>query len=150
MVVGGFAAVLHGHPRLTADIDLVLDLAPGPLDEALSVLEGLGLRPRAPVALREFSDPVRRRAWIEEKHLHVLALYDPENPMTEIDLFAEPPIAFDDLWRDSVEFDFGTYRVRAASLPHLISMKRRVGRPQDLLDVEALEAILAARRSGDA
>ena len=25
VIVGGFATVLHGHPRLTADIDLVLD-----------------------------------------------------------------------------------------------------------------------------
>ena len=28
VVVGGFATVLHGHARLTADIDLVIDLSP--------------------------------------------------------------------------------------------------------------------------
>jgi ABC-type tungstate transport system permease subunit len=27
VVVGGFATVLHGHARLTADIDLVIDRA---------------------------------------------------------------------------------------------------------------------------
>lgn len=26
VVVGGVAVVIHGHPRLTADIDLVIDL----------------------------------------------------------------------------------------------------------------------------
>lgn len=28
LVVGGVAVVLHGHPRMTADLDLVLELAP--------------------------------------------------------------------------------------------------------------------------
>lgn len=150
VVVGGFAAVLHGHPRLTADIDLVLDLEPEPALEAVRALKALGLRPRAPVDLLEFADPARRRVWVAEKQLHVLSLYDPSNPMVEVDLFAESPIDFEELWRDSVEFDLDTYRVRAASLPHLIAMKRKVGRPQDMLDVEALEAILASKKAGHA
>jgi hypothetical protein len=36
VVVGGLATVLHGHARLTADIDLVVDLAP---DEARKAVE---------------------------------------------------------------------------------------------------------------
>ena len=150
VVVGGFATVLHGHPRLTADIDLVLDLNPGAAQVAVRALEGAGLRPRAPVRLADFADPATRRSWIGDKHLHVLSLYDPARPLTEVDLFAESPLDFEELWGDSVAFDLGGYVVRAASIPHLIEMKRRVGRPQDLLDVEALEAILASRRSRDA
>jgi len=30
VVVGGVAVVLHGHARLTTDLDLVVDLAAGP------------------------------------------------------------------------------------------------------------------------
>ena len=35
VVVGGFATVLHGHARLTADIDLVIDLSPAEVRKAL-------------------------------------------------------------------------------------------------------------------
>lgn len=34
VVVGGVAVVLHGHPRLTADLDLVIDLAAEPASRA--------------------------------------------------------------------------------------------------------------------
>jgi hypothetical protein len=38
-VIGGIAVVLHGYVRTTTDIDLFI---PGPLEDAASVLEGLG------------------------------------------------------------------------------------------------------------
>ena len=57
VVVGGFATVLHGHARLTADIDLVIDLSPSEARKTLEVLVGLGFRPRAPVNPLAFADP---------------------------------------------------------------------------------------------
>jgi hypothetical protein len=74
VVVGGLAAVLHGQPRLTADVDLVLDLEP------------------APVELAEFADPERRRSWVRTQGLRVRSLFDPGQPMREVDLFAESPM----------------------------------------------------------
>ena len=56
LVVGGVAVVLHGHPRFTADLDLVLALDPQNLASAIAALEGLGLRPRAPVRLADFAN----------------------------------------------------------------------------------------------
>ena len=38
VVVGGLAAVLHGHARLTADIDLVVDLTPDEAKKAIQTL----------------------------------------------------------------------------------------------------------------
>jgi len=64
-VVGGVAVVLHGHLRFTAALDLVISLDRGNLSRGLRALEGLGYRPRAPVALDEFLDPEVRRTWIE-------------------------------------------------------------------------------------
>ena len=49
VVVGGVATVLHGYARLTADIDLILDLEESAAAKAMHTLAGLGLRPRVPV-----------------------------------------------------------------------------------------------------
>jgi aminoglycoside-2''-adenylyltransferase len=46
VVVGGLATVLHGHPRLTADVDLVIDLGSEPSRRAMTAFQALGLKPR--------------------------------------------------------------------------------------------------------
>jgi hypothetical protein len=145
VVVGGLATVLHGHPRLTADLDLVIDLERTAATRAMEALDELGLRPRAPVRLVDFADPDRRRSWIETKGLRVFSLYDPGMPMREVDLFVESPIDFELLWREAETMDLGSVRVRVASIPHLVALKRIAARPQDLLDIEALEEIQKRR-----
>lgn len=44
VLVGGLAVLLHGIDRLTAAIDLVVDLAPEAAANAVTTLLGLGLR----------------------------------------------------------------------------------------------------------
>ena len=58
-VVGG-VAVLHGHPRMTADLDIAVDLAPEAAAQSIAALTDLGLRPRVPVDASDFADPVAR------------------------------------------------------------------------------------------
>ena len=93
VVVGGFATVLHGHARLTADIDLVIDLSPAEVRKALDTLTGLGFRPRAPIEPLAFADPATRHQWIREKGMRVFSMWDPANPMREVDLFVEQRFA---------------------------------------------------------
>jgi hypothetical protein len=147
LVVGGVAVVLHGHPRFTADLDLVTALEAGELRRALSALSGLGYRPRAPVALEEILDPQTRQRWIREKNMIVLSLWSNDFPLTEVDLFIDPPFPFEAAYRRALRADLGGLGVSVASLADLIAMKRRAGRPKDLEDVRALEAI--ARELGD-
>lgn len=146
VVVGGVATVLHGYARFTADIDVILDFEPTQTAKALAALGGLGLKPRAPVTLEAFADPAQRAAWAREKGMTVLSLWDPSDPMREVDIFVEHPIPFDDLWRDSQLMELGSAVVRVASIAHLIEMKRIANRPEDQLDIEALTAILEAKR----
>lgn len=146
VVVGGLATVLHGHARLTADIDVIVEFEREGLTRLLNELTDLGLRPRPPVAATDFADPACRAAWIRDKGMRVFSFWDPQNPMRELDLFVEHPIDFEDLWSRSVLVEIGGTEARIASIEDLIALKRLAGRPQDLQDIQALESI--AKRHG--
>ena len=141
VVVGGVAVVLHGHPRMTVDLDLVIDLAAEPATRAIGALVELGMEPRLPVDPQAFADPVVRRVWAEERKLTVFTMLDPSDPLLEVDLFAETPIPFEELWEQAVTVQLQDQAVRVASIEHLITMKKAAGRPQDLADIAALEAL---------
>ena len=141
-MVGGLAVVLHGVARLTADLDLVVDLEPIEARRAVDALVSLGMRPRAPVDAADFADPRVRNTWISERHMRVFSMFDPGDALRDVDLFVQNSIDFEELWGRSVVVDVGNTTARIASIGDLIAMKRAVGRPQDLTDVEALEIII--------
>jgi hypothetical protein len=145
LVVGGLAAVLHGHARLTSDVDMIIDLEPDQARKAMEVLVNLGFQPRAPVDAGDFADPAVRAAWMAEKGMRVFSMWDPKNPMVEIDLFVDHPILFEELWTESEIMALNETTARVVSAQHLIQLKRLAGRPQDLQDAEALEAIQKER-----
>lgn len=145
VVVGDLAVLLHGLDRLTADVDLVVDLSPEAAAQAVSALTASGYRPLAPVPAIEFADPGKREAWRRERGMQVFSFWDTSNTRPTVDVFLESPIPFDELWRDAIEMPIGTARVRVASIAHLIRMKEAAGRPQDLADVARLRARLPSR-----
>ena len=142
VVVGGVATVLHGHARLTADVDLILDLEPEAAARAMRALAALGLQPRVPVDPADFADDRIRSGWIREKGMRVFSLFKPDDPLLSVDVFAEHPIDFEDLHERAEVCDIGTVAVRIASIPDLIHLKRLAGRPRDREDVAKLEEIL--------
>jgi predicted nucleotidyltransferase len=146
VVVGGLAVVLHGHARLTVDVDLVVDLDEGPAIRAIDALVGMGLRPRIPVNPRDFANRSVREAWIRDRGMQVFSMFDQSNPMRAVDLFVDHPVPFEELWSRSVEFELQETTVRVASIPDLIHLKRLAGRAQDQADIEQLEAILRAKK----
>jgi hypothetical protein len=142
VLVGGLAVVLHGIDRITADIDLALDLGAESVSEAVTALQGAGFRPMLPVDARQLGDPAVRRVWREERGMQVFSFWDPSHSRPSIDIFVESPIDFAELWRDAIEVPLDGVPLRVASIPHLIALKRIAGRPQDLADIEQLLTLL--------
>ena len=144
VIVGGLAVVLHGHRRLTADLDLVIDLTPVEAAKTISALEGLGLRPQLPVKASDLAEASIRDRWVRERGMLVFTLRDASG-YRAVDLLTDTPIPFPDLWQRAVEVVLEDTTVRIASIPDLIHMKRLAGRPKDWSDIEALESILEER-----
>lgn len=141
VVVGGVAVVLHGHPRFTADLDLVVSLDAANVDRLVSSLQRLGFRPAVPADPRGLADPQQRERWKSEQQALVLPFASPSFAGTTVDVFIEPPIEFEALWREARLVPLGRETLRIGSIPHLVEMKRGTGRPRDAEDVAALERL---------
>jgi len=143
-VVGGFAVSLHGIPRLTYDLDIVVLLDPPNLRRVDSALRSLGLAPRAPVELSDFADDDLRRAWLTERNLMALSYGDPADPLREVDVLVSPPVdSVPELVARAKLVAVGNLTVPLVAIPDLIQMKQRSDRAQDLADVAHLEQLLA-------
>ena len=145
VVVGGHAVRFHGHNRLTPDLDVVVDLEPEAARRAVDALTALGLKPRVPVDPKGFADPAVRRAWEEEKNMLVFSFYDPKDPLIGVDVFVKEFVPFAELYAGAELHGVGGTPVRVASIDHIVRMKQIAGRPQDQLDIHALQALRARK-----
>lgn len=138
VVVGGLAAVLHGVDRLTADVDVVVDLDADRMVDAIRAITAAGYRPMAPVDPVELADPDKRGAWQRDKGMKVFSFWDSTAARPTVDVLLECPIPFAELWRDSIGVPIGDLQVRIASREHLIRMKAASGRARDMEDIARL------------
>ena len=140
-VAGGVALVLHGVVRLTADLDLIVELSTENLRKFIRAINELGYKPKPPVDAEDFIDPLNRKAWKEEKGMEVFSFYHPKMPMNLIDVFVNEPIGFNEIESEIVLFKAKDIEIPVISKKHLKSLKRKANRPQDIADIEALEEI---------
>jgi len=143
LILGGAAVNLHGVPRMTADLDITIDLSAGNVDALVSAMEETGLRPSLPVDPHGIADPGQRRVWREEKNLEALTFQSSgsEAPYREVDIVLEPPISFEEMYQEKLRLEVDDVAVDVVSLDHLIAIKRGLAREQDRADVESLEKI---------
>ena len=140
IVVGGYAAVLHGSPRVTQDLDITFARDPPNLEALARVLTDLHARLYGADRDSPFVADERTLARVE-----LLTL---ETELGKLDLLALPAGAppYRDLREHAACFDVGGFLVRVADIPQLIAMKEIAGRPKDLADIADLDAIARLRR----
>jgi hypothetical protein len=143
VVVGGLAVIMHGHLRATRDLDVVVGLQPDNCAKAMDALGGIGLRPRLPVTLADFTDPATRQDWWQNRNMMVLQLWDPAYPERSVDVFVREPLDFQSMLADAAIKDLDGIPIPVASIAHLILLKQAAGRPLDIDDIEALRDIAA-------
>ena len=135
VLIGGLAAVTHGAPLVTQDVDICCARDQVNL-EALAA------------ALREVHAELRGAPQGLSFRLHApnLASHERLSFTTDvgwIDIMATPAgtNGYEDLSRTAELFTLFSHRVMVASVEDLIRMKREAGRPKDLRVVEELGAL---------
>ncbi len=124
LVIGGIAAVLHGVPRATFDLDILIEATP---DNAQRLLEGLH-----EAGLETASLTTRERLLANE-----ITIF---NDWVRIDVQTSTPgLVFPEAWERRVTMNFRGQSFFVVSRADLIASKRAAGRAEDLSDIRFLE-----------
>jgi hypothetical protein len=104
-------------------------------------MNDLGYRPRNPVKAEDFLDPRNRATWKRDKGMIVFSFAAPAPSMELVDVFLEEIIPFAVIRNELFMVTAKGISIPVLSLDHLKQLKRAANRPQDLADIEALEAM---------
>lgn len=127
---GGLAVAVHGHPRATMDIDLLVRAEQ--LTSAIQVAREAG-----------FDVPARKMRFGlragQPREMQRVSKLDPEtNELLSLDLIVVGP-SLEEVWNGRVVVAWRTRSISIVSRAGLVAMKRLAGRPQDLADIAILE-----------
>jgi len=140
LVTGGLALNLHGLPRMSYDIDLVLAPDEGNILAAVRHLLALGYQPRQALEPEELADPEVRRQWAAggERALRLLLA---EGDLAEVDLALDPHAPYGELKERAVTVRIIDAAVPVMSIEDLKALKALMGRPQDREDLAGLDLL---------
>jgi predicted nucleotidyltransferase len=124
---GGLAVVVHGYPRMTKDIDILI--RPEDLDRAREELAKIEYDLEA--GIFRFNPGTSKESVL----YRVSRAVDTE--WTTLDLMLVAPV-FEKVWADREVIQLGTQSLTIVSKQGLITMKEVAGRPQDIADIDAL------------
>ncbi len=144
-VVGGVAAILHGAPRMTGDLDLAVILEKENLLKFIEAMERLGYKPRIPVEPRDLVNEGVRASWMTEKGMKVFTFFHPGKPFAEVDVLIDEQIDFQGIYERRKNLHAGEIIVPTASIDDLIKMKQASARDKDFADIAALSRVRAIR-----
>lgn len=126
-VCGGLAMAVHGFPRATVDIDLLI--LPEALEEAKRTARSLGFTIEAfPMTFAKGAMEIRRLSKIDPDTGIVLSLDM---------LLVTPQIV--DIWQSRGEVEWESGRLMVVSRMGLIALKSGRSSPQDLADIQRLK-----------
>jgi predicted nucleotidyltransferase len=139
VLVGGYAAVLHGSPRVTRDLDIRYATDRENLHAIAKVLDELNAR------LAGVEDEVPFVA--DERTLGKVERLTLETDAGRLDLMTAPAGSpgYERLRANAARYEISGFLVKVAEIEDLIAMKAAVGRPKDLADIAELEAIARLR-----
>ena len=138
LLVGGLAMNLHGVPRMTMDIDLVIALDEKNLEGFIDAAASLQLQPVLPIALSDLLDSGKRDHWAKDRNMVAFALRPVQTDGPTVDILIDPPIDIGTALGRALYRDLGLTRVALASIEDMILLKEKAGREQDKADLDHL------------
>jgi hypothetical protein len=124
VVVGAHALALHGAPRFTGDLDVLVRPTLDNTERLIGAIRDFGV-PDIPMTASQLLSPrTVLEMGVVPVQIHV---------MTAID-----GVEWDEIWQGRVEAAFGSRQVPFIGRAQFLKNKRAAGRPKDLADIAAL------------
>lgn len=139
-VCGGLAVIIYGYTRLTADLDLIVDLKKKNLAKLYNVLVGMGYQSKIPIKKEEFINKETLEKLARKKNMKVVSFYDRNDPFKVIDVGVNLPQNKEILKRKK-DIKIDGFSIPIVSIDDLIKMKENLGRARDIADVKNLKKI---------
>jgi len=124
VVIGGVASILYGVPRVTFDLDILIEASPENANRLLEALLDAGL-PTA--SLTTVDDVLANEITIFKDRVRI-----------DVQTFT-PGLGFVDAWERRRTMEYSGQEFHVVCRQDLISSKRAAGREVDLEDVRLLE-----------
>ncbi len=141
ILAGGMAVNLHGIPRMTYDIDLIIDLDDKNLEKFLKLVKEWGFKPKIPVDIMDFAEKKKREDWIKNKNMKAFNLVNPKWAVSEIDIIINTPIDYKTAAKGIKFFVVQDITIPTVSIDDLLKMKQKTGREQDKADIKYLKRL---------
>lgn len=141
VVCGGLAVNLHGIPRMTADVDIILDLTDLNLSRFEKCTSEINYKTSIPVKISDLADELKRKALIESKNLVAISFYNYDKDFLTLDVVIKFLIPFSELWEKRIVRKEGSLNLNVVSIDHLIKLKEFSNRLQDRQDIHFLSKI---------
>lgn len=123
VVIGGIAAVLHGVPRATFDMEILIEATP---ENAQRLLDALLEARLATAALTTADELLAQEITVFKDRVRI----DVQT--------STPGLKFEDAWKHLETMEYQGQKFFVVSREDLIASKRASGRPVDLDDVRLL------------
>ncbi|MBT9536819.1 MAG: hypothetical protein IVZ94_01655 [Nitrospirae bacterium] len=141
IVVGGIAVNLYGIPRMTYDIDLILDLEDENIKKFLWLLKTWGFKPKVPVDIMDLANSNKREDWIKNKNMKAFNLINSEWVISEIDVVIDSPVDYERGHKRVKHIMLHGVSIPVISIDDIIKMKEKADRQQDRADVRYLRKL---------
>jgi hypothetical protein len=141
LLCGGLAVNIYGIPRMTADIDLILDFDKENLNQFEICVVNAFYQSQIPVSLSILSTQQERIKLVKEKNLIALSYFNTRGNVMSMDVLIDVPLNFADMWERKTTRTSDDTDIHVVSVNDLIKLKEYSNRKQDLDDIYLLSQI---------
>lgn len=138
LLCGGIAVNLYGIPRMTADIDVVLDWNESNLESFENAIAEHGYKNNLFIALKTLLNPETRSKYVKEKNLIAYGYSSNTFKSLSLDVLVDVPVSFSECWeRREIKYIKDT-PISLLHMDDLIALKEYANREQDKADIANL------------
>lgn len=141
LVAGGVAVNLHGYPRFTGDLDILVLLDDKNIEKLDSVMKEMKYSERLPVPIDILKDNKKVKQLLKEKGLMAYTFNPPKGSLLQIDIIIDESLKFEEMAARKIVKRIDGVSIPVVAIEDLIKMKKKSNRNQDVSDVSALSKL---------